>query len=364
MKDRHLPFFRRLQSVPPIAHGPAWSHIIIQSILGRWRRNFMCCTGSSYYDAGLTMNSVASIVSLVVVWLSIFTQKKIFSQRSRLSCLRSWSAKSLRWNTHRLYVFCLPLLIARVTMAASSRYPTSSRSSERLRPLSCCGGLLPLEVCWIGILKLLLCWQTRVLLVSSAFSMGGVSIWCMHYIGNRAITLYEGQRGLQLSYGAGFTVLSFFMPVVVLLLAYVIIGGVENARIWRLAIGGTVAGAAICGMHYLVNDVYYKHWHSGTTINNQLQQYIQRWPCSRLRYNCHFGDQHCFNSLLQTAAEVGWRILEASRLCVGPGWGGLGYALDSCNWNFIYSYPRQRYAGIREMDSHRCCCHCIFGVCS
>jgi NO-binding membrane sensor protein with MHYT domain len=89
--------------------------------------------------------------------------------------------------------------------------------------------------------------------VSSAFSMGGVAIWCMHYIGNRAIVLYGGQNRLQLSYSAGFTVLSFFMPVVVLLLAYIVIGGVENPAIWRLLVGGTFAGAAICGMHYLVN---------------------------------------------------------------------------------------------------------------
>lgn len=82
--------------------------------------------------------------------------------------------------------------------------------------------------------------------------MGGVAIWCMHYIGNRAIVLYDGQAGLQLSYSAGFTVLSFFIPIIVLLLAYVIIGGVENPKIWRLLVGGTFAGAAICGMHYLV----------------------------------------------------------------------------------------------------------------
>ena len=85
--------------------------------------------------------------------------------------------------------------------------------------------------------------------------MGGVAIWSMHYIGNRAITLYQGESGLQLSYGAGFTILSFFMPVIVLLLAYVSLGGVENAQTWRLAIGGTFAGAAICGMHYLVSTI-------------------------------------------------------------------------------------------------------------
>lgn len=91
--------------------------------------------------------------------------------------------------------------------------------------------------------------------MSSAFSMGGVAIWCMHYIGNRAIVLYAGQPRLQLSYSAGFTVLSFFMPVIVLLLAYIIIGGVENPAVWRLLVGGTVAGAAICGMHYLVHTL-------------------------------------------------------------------------------------------------------------
>jgi NO-binding membrane sensor protein with MHYT domain len=84
--------------------------------------------------------------------------------------------------------------------------------------------------------------------------MGGVAIWSMHYIGNRAIILYGDQKGLQLSYAAGFTVLSFFMPVLVLLLSYAIIGGVENPPIWRLLVGGTFGGAAICGMHYLVPD--------------------------------------------------------------------------------------------------------------
>lgn len=82
--------------------------------------------------------------------------------------------------------------------------------------------------------------------------MGCVAIWSMHYIGNRAIILYNDEPGLQLSYGAGFTVLSLFVPVIVLLLAYAIIGGAENPRVWRLLVSGTFAGAAICGMHYLV----------------------------------------------------------------------------------------------------------------
>ena len=74
----------------------------------------------------------------------------------------------------------------------------------------------------------------------------------MDYIGNRGVVLFKGESELQLSYGAGFTITSFFIPIVVLLIAYVVIGGGENPQSWRLIFGGTFAGAAICGMHYLV----------------------------------------------------------------------------------------------------------------
>ena len=82
--------------------------------------------------------------------------------------------------------------------------------------------------------------------------MGGVAIWSMHYIGNRGVVLFGGESDLQLSYGAGFTITSFFIPIVVLLLAYGVIGGGEHLQFWRLSLGGTFAGTAICGMHYLV----------------------------------------------------------------------------------------------------------------
>lgn len=86
--------------------------------------------------------------------------------------------------------------------------------------------------------------------------MGGVSIWSMHYIGNRAIVLYGGVSGLQLSYGAGFTVLSLFMPIIVLLLACVVVGSSDRPTLWRFILAGTFGSAAICGMHYLVFVLY------------------------------------------------------------------------------------------------------------
>jgi len=85
--------------------------------------------------------------------------------------------------------------------------------------------------------------------------MGGVGIWSMHYIANRAIILYNNAPGFELGYSAEFTILSFFVPIVMLLVAYLVIGGSENPPIWRVMLSGLFPGAAICGMHYLVISI-------------------------------------------------------------------------------------------------------------
>lgn len=81
--------------------------------------------------------------------------------------------------------------------------------------------------------------------------MGGVAIWCMHYIGNRAIILADGLDKFQIAYNAGFTALSFFVPIMVLLAAFLALGSNEKVSVVRIVIGGTMAGLGICGMHYL-----------------------------------------------------------------------------------------------------------------
>ncbi|ROW06595.1 hypothetical protein VMCG_04450 [Cytospora schulzeri] len=83
--------------------------------------------------------------------------------------------------------------------------------------------------------------------------MGGIAIWCMHYIGNRAIDLAHGEEQLQITYSGGFTALSFFLPIMVLIAAFVAMGTNDKVSWWRVAVGGTLAGSAICGMHYLGN---------------------------------------------------------------------------------------------------------------
>ncbi|TDZ28368.1 Signaling protein YkoW [Colletotrichum spinosum] len=94
----------------------------------------------------------------------------------------------------------------------------------------------------------------HLLLVSSAVTMGGIAIWCMHFIGNRAIDLADGEAEMQIAYSSGFTALSFFVPIAVLLAAFVAVGINNTVSWWRVAIGGVLAGAAICGMHYLGNN--------------------------------------------------------------------------------------------------------------
>ncbi|KTW28669.1 uncharacterized protein T551_02519 [Pneumocystis jirovecii RU7] len=88
------------------------------------------------------------------------------------------------------------------------------------------------------------------LLICSALSMGGVAIWSMHFLGNRAIILHDGRAEHQLAYSMGFTALSFFLPILVLLLAYLLIGTNEKVSCLRILAGGTFGGLAICGMHY------------------------------------------------------------------------------------------------------------------
>ena len=81
--------------------------------------------------------------------------------------------------------------------------------------------------------------------------MGGIAIWCMHFISNRAIVLADGQIVIQIAYSPGFTTLSFFVPILVLLTAFTALGSDDQVSLVRVTVGGILAGLAICGMHYL-----------------------------------------------------------------------------------------------------------------
>jgi NO-binding membrane sensor protein with MHYT domain len=74
-----------------------------------------------------------------------------------------------------------------------------------------------------------------------------------HFIGNRAIQMGEGEDGLQIAFSGGITALSFFVPIVVLALAFVAIGSSSIVSWWRVCVGGLLCGTGVCGMHYLGN---------------------------------------------------------------------------------------------------------------
>ncbi|KAL4919810.1 hypothetical protein BDW62DRAFT_34089 [Aspergillus aurantiobrunneus] len=89
------------------------------------------------------------------------------------------------------------------------------------------------------------------LLLASAISMGGIGIWCMHFIGNRAIVLGNGDENIQVLYSPSFTGVSLVIPVCVLLAAFYATGTSETAGYTRILTGGVLTGGSVCGMHYI-----------------------------------------------------------------------------------------------------------------
>ena len=81
--------------------------------------------------------------------------------------------------------------------------------------------------------------------------MGGVSIWCMHFIGNLAIEMDKGPPDLQIQYSTGFSVGSFLLPIFVLVIAFYFFGTSESVSMLGTTIGGVLTGVAVYGMHYM-----------------------------------------------------------------------------------------------------------------
>ncbi|KAK4235834.1 hypothetical protein C8A03DRAFT_36313 [Achaetomium macrosporum] len=100
-------------------------------------------------------------------------------------------------------------------------------------------------------------YYNNILLLCAAITMGGVAIWSMHFIGNLATTLLHSEPELHVVYSGRVTVASFFVPIIVLLVAFFVVTGASGngGRVswWRVCASGALAGGAICGMHYLGN---------------------------------------------------------------------------------------------------------------
>ena len=90
----------------------------------------------------------------------------------------------------------------------------------------------------------------RFLLLGSATSMGAVAIWSMHYIGDQAIEMMNGQPEFRIAYKSEFTAGSFVLPIGVVALAFYYFHQSETVNAYATIIGGFMTGLAACGMHY------------------------------------------------------------------------------------------------------------------
>jgi len=91
----------------------------------------------------------------------------------------------------------------------------------------------------------------RFLLVTAAITMGGIGIWGTHFVANRAILLEHGVLSRQILFNPGYTAVSFFLPTLVLLAAFFMLGIPNTAHYLYIAVAGILTGSAVCGMHYI-----------------------------------------------------------------------------------------------------------------
>jgi NO-binding membrane sensor protein with MHYT domain len=107
------------------------------------------------------------------------------------------------------------------------------------------------------------------MLFAAAITMGGFGIWAMHFVGNRAIVLEHGDPQRQILYNPGFTALSFFVPILVLVFAFYTLGVTSRARQLHIAIAACLTGAAVCGMHYL-GQLGVENYHCSYHVQNVI----------------------------------------------------------------------------------------------
>ncbi|KAF2707040.1 hypothetical protein K504DRAFT_470294 [Pleomassaria siparia CBS 279.74] len=103
-------------------------------------------------------------------------------------------------------------------------------------------------------------WRSWVQLLACAVSFGLVAIWCMHFVGNRAIVLGDGEEEIQLYYSSTFTAVSAILPIVVIFLGFLAADRLHRGnkasttRFAALLICGVLSGASVTEMHYLGNQ--------------------------------------------------------------------------------------------------------------
>ena len=102
--------------------------------------------------------------------------------------------------------------------------------------------------------------------------------------------LEHGDSQRQILYNPGFTALSFFIPIAVLVFAFYTLGVTDKARQLHVAIAACLTGAAVCGMHYLGQlgiENYHCSYHAenvvGAAVISVFASYVSLSVFFRLR---------------------------------------------------------------------------------
>lgn len=80
------------------------------------------------------------------------------------------------------------------------------------------------------------------MLLASAFVMGAVAIWSMHFIGNNGLTLSYSGNIFHINYAAGYTFASLIVAIAAMLLAFTSVGITKAVHITRIVLSGIFAG--------------------------------------------------------------------------------------------------------------------------
>lgn len=85
--------------------------------------------------------------------------------------------------------------------------------------------------------------------------MGGIGIWCMHYIGNRVINFSSSND--EIVYSSCFTALSFFLTTAVLPPSFYLLASTARARTCYIAVAAFFTGMHYIGNRGIINQPYH-----------------------------------------------------------------------------------------------------------
>src|SRR4051794_9745529 len=91
-----------------------------------------------------------------------------------------------------------------------------------------------------------------VLLICGSIAQGAVSIWSMHFVGMKAVSLWlPSGTEVPFAFEPGLTVLSRLLSILVIIFGFFVAGDPNNQSWARNIVGGILCGGGVSVMHYV-----------------------------------------------------------------------------------------------------------------